>query len=319
MKRFLKFAILALLLPAFIITGCKKAEDDTVDTQSFETLKAYLIANNLDIPTVLTNWVVDAKTIVDSSDYSIPGYYVLDIRSAADFALGHINGAVNTTLANILTAAQGHGTKPILVVCYTGQTAAFGCVALRLSGYADAKILKWGMSCWNPSFDKWTSSTSSSAIGNSNWVTTTVASNVQYNDPTFTTTATDGAAILAERVTAMLATGFANVTNAEVLASPSSYFINNYWPVDTTSKYGHISSAYRILPLSLAGGEYKYYDPSKTCVTYCYTGQTSSMVSAYMNVLGYNAKTLKFGTNSLIYSEMESNKWKSSYNYPVVQ
>lgn len=48
----------------------------------------------------------------------------MDIRSAVDFDNGHIKGAVNVPLANILTAAPNAGTKPILVVCYTGQTAA---------------------------------------------------------------------------------------------------------------------------------------------------------------------------------------------------
>jgi rhodanese-related sulfurtransferase len=46
----------------------------------------------------------------------------------------------------LTTAASA--TKPILVVCYTGQSAGHAVVALRLSGYSDAKVLKWGMSGW---------------------------------------------------------------------------------------------------------------------------------------------------------------------------
>jgi hypothetical protein len=33
------------------------------------------------------------------------------------------------------------------------------------------------------------------------------------------------------------------------------------------------------------------------------------MVTAYLNVLGFNATSLKFGANSMIYSELESHKF----------
>jgi 3-mercaptopyruvate sulfurtransferase SseA len=35
----------------------------------------------------------------------------------------------------------------------------------------------------------------------------------------------------------------------------------------------------------LSVGEINNLDPSKTVVTYCWTGQTSSMITAYLNVL----------------------------------
>ena len=40
-------------------------------------------------------------------------------------------------------------------------------------------------------------------------------------------------------------------------------------------------------------------DPSKKIVTYCYTGQTSAVITAYLRVLGYEAYSLKFGLNKL--------------------
>jgi len=44
------------------------------------------------------------------------------------------------------------------------------------------------------------------------------------------------------------------------------------------------------------------------------------MVTAYLNVLGYNATSLKFGANSMIYSELESHKFVApTVDYPVVQ
>jgi rhodanese-related sulfurtransferase len=43
---------------------------------------------------------------------------------------------------------------------------------------------------------------------------------------------------------------------------------------------------------------------NKTIVVYCYTGQTSSHLAAYLRLLGYDAKTLMFGTNGMIYDNM---------------
>jgi rhodanese-related sulfurtransferase len=95
----------------------------------------------MDIPDVLDAWITSAAAIEPDLDT----YYVIDIRSAEDFAAGHIPGAVNSTLSDVLTAAGNSGGKPIIVACYSGQTAGHAVLALRLSGYSNAKVLKWGM------------------------------------------------------------------------------------------------------------------------------------------------------------------------------
>ncbi|NQT97529.1 MAG: hypothetical protein HQ562_07290 [Candidatus Marinimicrobia bacterium] len=51
-------------------------------------------------------------------------------------------------------------------------------------------------------------------------------------------------------------------------------------------------------------------------VPYCWTGQTSALVTAWLTVLGYDAKSLKFGVNSMIYDDLaEAKKWSASMNY----
>ena len=47
----------------------------------------------------------------------------------------------------------------------------------------------------------------------------------------------------------------------------------------------------------------------KTVVVYCYTGQTSANLAAYLRVIGYDAKSLLFGTNGMIYDDMTKSKW----------
>jgi rhodanese-related sulfurtransferase len=114
--------------------------------------------------------------------------------------------------------------------------------------------------------------------------------------------------------------GFKGVASADVLANPTNYFINNYWDQVDVDHYGHLVSASRIKPLTLKSGQFNNYNPASTVVSYCWTGQTSSMVTAYLTVLGYDAKSLKFGTNSMIYTELESHKFVTpTTNLPIVQ
>ncbi|MBN1649686.1 MAG: hypothetical protein JW857_00075 [Bacteroidales bacterium] len=326
MKNFRTYLMMFLFIPALLVSSCKKDKPDAPDVDpslSFKTLKTYLVSNNLDLPNVLDAWITTADAVntlmTDGDDTN--DYYIIDLRAAADYDAGHIEGSVNATLGTLLNQASSSDGKPILLVCYTGQTASHAAVALRLSGYPTAKVLKWGMAGWNSNYtDSWDANIGDN--GNANWTDApgNVASNSIFTEPEYTTTATDGAAILAERVNAMLTGGFKGISGATVAATPSNYFINNYWATGDIEHYGHIMGANRILPLTLAGNEYQNLDPTKQIVTYCWTGQTSSMVTAYLNVLGYNAVSLKFGANNLIYSKLESHKWSSSEtrNYPVV-
>jgi rhodanese-related sulfurtransferase len=85
----------------------------------------------------------NAKALVDSKDDSI---VVLSVRSAEDYAKGHIEGATNI--------AWGKGMqenfsalpkdKKIIVYCYTGQTAGQTVAGLKMLGY-DAVSLNGGM------------------------------------------------------------------------------------------------------------------------------------------------------------------------------
>lgn len=311
------------MIPLLVLTNCKKDSDDPQDptsTDSYQILADYLVANDMDLPDVTSGWIVPAPALEDVATFT-DTYDIIDLRSAADYEAGHIQGAVNATLDNLLTVAAGT-TKPILMACYTGQTAGVATVALRLSGYTDAKVLMWGMSGWNSNFaGPWEANSGPvngvHAVGNANWVSTATEDLTTFNNPVLT--GTDGATILENQVALLLDNGFQGVNSTDVLADPSVYFINNYWSQADVDHYGHIAGAYRVNPLSIENGEMKNLDPSKTVVTYCWTGQTSSMVTAYLNVIGYNAKSLKFGANNMIYSELESHKFVTpTVDLPVV-
>ncbi|MDK2910395.1 MAG: hypothetical protein PWR20_1962 [Bacteroidales bacterium] len=321
MNRFAKFFLFVALVPALVLTSCKKSDDNT-QTGNFETLKTYMVAQGLDLPALLDKWAIDAKLtteggIVDSTDHSIPGYYVFDLRSATDFAAGHIKGAINVALKDVVTAAQGKTDKPILLVCYTGQNAAVACAALRLSGFKDAKILKFGMAAWNEAFqDPWMNAKGNIAVGNSNWVFDAAPAPIAYNKPTWTSTATDGKAILDQKISEVLAAGLQTVNPADVLANPANYTIINFWPEADYTTFGHFAGAFDIPKFSLEGDEIKYINPEKEVMIYCYTGMTSAFVTTYFNILGYKTKSVKFGANALVYDALKDAS-KTVYKGPA--
>jgi len=289
MKKYFIYTILIAIIATFSFTGCKDTTTDGIE--EYQVLADYMKTNNMDLDKLASGFVYGAPT-----DGNVAAKYVIDIRSAADFALGHIEGAVNVTFANILTEAA-KATKPILVVCYTGQTATYASTLIRMYGYPDAAALKWGMSGWNATFDKWTANCKDLTTA-TNWNTTTTEATT-YGNPTITTGETEGSAILKKRVEAVVAAGFKSIAPADVLAAPASFYVNNYLSQAHYEGFGHVAGAVRVNPLMLADGSINKLNPAKEIVTYCYTGQTSGMVTAWLNVLGYNGKSMLWGLNGV--------------------
>lgn len=330
MKNILRFAIIMAILPVVYLSSCKEEKPEA--TNVYQTLKAHILSDSLDLPKLLKNWILDPKStamggIVDSVTSTIPGYNVFDIRSATDFAAGHIKNAVNVALKDVVTKAADYTDKPILVVCYTGQTAGQAVMALRLSGYPTAAVLKWGMAGWNAQFKgPWVANSGfevaengNIAKGHANWVTTKTDSPAPFGDPEILSTKTTGEEILAERIQAVLDAGFAPVSAADVLATPANYVIHNYWSEADYTTMGHFSGAYNTPVISLE--KITTFDPSRECLIYCYTGQTSGMVTFWMNVLGYKTKSIGFGANKLIYDvlkEKAKNPYKGPKNWAFV-
>ncbi|MBN2616430.1 MAG: hypothetical protein JXR71_12120 [Bacteroidales bacterium] len=323
MKKIFYYFMLFGSLQLFVLTGCKDNTTPDPSQSAYKTLTTYMVANNLDLPNLLSGWVIDASSIVDSTDFSIPNYYVFDLRSASDFANGHIKNAVNVTLADVVNTAKSYTDKPILVVCYTGQTAAHAVMALRLSGFSNAQVLKFGFAEWNASFQgSWANSVGNAADNNSNWVFTASPTPSSFDEPNWTSTATDGAGILADRVNQMLHNGFQGIASSDVLSNPTGYAIYNFWDAATYTSIGHFAGAYQYGTISISGGQLAGINPATTNLVYCYTGMTSSMVTAWLNVLGYNVKSIKFGVNSLRYNALKTAgkpTWHGAYNYTYVQ
>ena len=335
MKKLSLFLIGLLLVPA-LFTSCDRGDDnddnDVVVTPKFTLMKEYMVQNDLDLDKIKTNtsgqkFVVGAPAEADLATF-LDTYYIMDIRQPADFAANRIDGANNVAFADILTTAATT-TKPILVVCYSGQSACYATALLRLYGYPLTRALKWGMSGWNSATSgPWDGKIGTDlADGHSNWTYDGAPTNMSFNDPTITTSLTDGEAILKERVEAVVAAGFgpATASGTDVLNNPGQYFINNYFSEADYSGFGHIDGSYRILPWSLGDDSYKALNSgtSAKLVTYCYTGQTSAVLSAFLRVLGYDAYTMTFGMNGIYNTNAAwtSNQWggdSNPKNLPII-
>jgi rhodanese-related sulfurtransferase len=297
MKKLSLFAMSIVFIAAFSLTGCKDKTEDPVPevVNEFSVMTEYMKTNSLDLDKMLSSFVVFPVAETD-----VASKYIIDLRTAADYANEHIANAVNAEFKNILTEAAKASGKPILVVCYSGQVSTYAATLLRLYGYSDAAALKWGMSGWNATFDKWTANCKDLKT-DANW-NSDVVSSLTFGTPTITTGLNVGVEILKKRVEAVVAAGFKSVTPANVLATPTDYFINNYISAAHNTGFGHIKGAYLINPILLSTGTNSNLDPAKKVVTCCYTGQTSGCVTAWLNVLGYESYSLMWGINGMTYT-----------------
>ena len=320
----LKFLLIGfLLVPALFLSSCDRGvdidPDNPIATPAFTMMKDYMIANELDIDNILsgpggTVKFVTGAPVEGDLDAFLAKYSILDIRSTDAFTSGHIEGAKNIAFKDILTEAAS-ASKQILVVCYTGQTACYGVSLLRLYGHDNAQALKWGMSGWNPDTSaSWYNNTGDIAVNSPNWTYSSPPSNNIFNDPTIQSISQDGGEILQQRVEEAVAKGFQTASNVEVLEFPGNYFVNNYFSETDYGGFGHVSNAFRIkedLLLKTDGYKALDSDAAAQMVSYCYTGQTSAVLTAWLQVLGYDAYSLTFGMNGMYHSNSQwtTNQW----------
>lgn len=314
-----------ILLLFFFVVSCEK-EDPIIEA---EVLVEYLESMNstardyvnTDMPAIRS--AEQVKTL-----NTLNKVYIMDIRSATDFADGHIENAVNVAAGDVLNHIESvdlSGYDEVSIVCYTGQTAGWATCLLRLMGYDKVYSMKFGMCSWHADFaDRWNNNTKSTY--STQFVTTVTEKGPAGELPLLSTGKETGQEILEVRVDEVLADGFgeASISSTEVYANLDNYYIVNYWPeAEYLDPPGHIEGAVQYTPkqsIKLAT-DLKTLPADKTIVVYCYTGQNSANLAAYLRVLGYEAKSLLFGTNGMIYNDMTISKWSASQimGYEYVQ
>jgi len=240
---------------------------------------------------------------------------IIDLRTAAKFAEGHIKDAVNKKFEELPTYLET-GIKPfeydkIVLVCDDGQVSGYTASLLRLRGYGNVYSVRWGMSSWNKKFAEsgWLSGLSGKY---EQALDTVTARKPAVNEmPLLSTGFGTGKDVSDAMFKKLFAEGTANVliTADEVFSDPSKYFVIN---LERKDKYedGHIPGAVRYKPEGTLGfpEEMATIPTDKTVVVYCGTGHNSAYATAYLRLFGYDARTLKYGNNSFMYDRMIKNQ-----------
>lgn len=314
-----KVWMLAILFISFFVVSCEKDNDEPLNEaevlieylESIDSpLGKYYVNNTMPAITSAT----DVKTMMATN-----AVYIIDIRAADDFADGHIEGAHNVAAGDVLSHVEGINTEDydkVVIVCYSGQTAAWATSILQLMGYDNVYSMLFGMCSWNAHFaNSWNSNTSNMYA--TQFTSDATDKGAEGDLPELSTGMETGQEILESRVATVLSEGFggggASITAATVFGAPDNYYIINYWPEAEYTDPGHIPGAIQYTPKqSIAlDADLKTLPTDKTIVVYCYTGQNSANLTAYLKVIGYDAKSLLFGTNGMIYNEMTKSKWST--------
>ncbi len=314
------FLILAFLFTSSLfLTNCgsegnKEENKDTVVVEkksNSEILLAKIvengdIINSEKVPTLIAATDVNAALAGGTM-------HIIDLRDGKAFSEGHIPGAnsvkPNELLDYIKTLDMGSFEKVVLV-CYSGQIASYSAAVLQMMGYSNVYSMKYGMAAWNTKFaDKWLKSIGSKLEANLS--TTPGAKGEAGKLPDFECKKTSADDILEERAALVLSEGFAagSISLDEYLANKDRIYLVNYWPAEVYN-LGHLEGAVQYTPKQSMGlnADLLTLPTDKVIVVYCFTGQHSSFVAAYLRMLGYNAKSLKFGANSFMNSMMLKNE-----------
>ncbi len=304
-----KLLALMLIFSMFFVMGCSEDEVD-----EFDTLVTYLEGDNGGYINNMGSWIKNSgnvgatETKIDFADYT-----VLDLRKVEDFTPMHIADAINVNMTTMFDEAE-NATKPILVTCYSGQSASYAHTLLRIKGY-EAYVMKFGMSAYDATLDKWTDNCKETYAGD--LVTTASPTLPSFDYPELDTGEKDAEDILEARIDEAIAAWSAGmlINASDVFGSEDSYNIMNYWTNDNYTGYGHVNGSYQLDPNTLSLDEnLSVFDPEGGNVLYCWTGQTAAASIAYLKVIGYDVKSIKFGFNIINWAGLSSHKWPKPYS-----
>lgn len=334
-----KYSVLffTFVLSAFMFFGCgngNEGTDNNADTvaqqqvNEFDALVKYIEENGNFINSDQVPAMIGADVVNENVENA--KFKIIDIRSKGAFMKGHIKHATNVKMDMLLEYFKNEivpsDYEKIVLVCYSGQSASYAASVLRIVGYNNVFAMKYGMSSWNQEFakDVWAAHTGSDYVDQLE--TAGNVKNTKGDYPTLETGKTDPKEILMERAKVALSSSYKEklVKAEDLFVNGDQYYVMNYWPAE---KYdlGHIPGAIQYTPKqSLASTADLFTLPiDKPVVTYCYTGQHAAFVTAYLTILGYNAKALGYGSNSFMHSILKEKEWhafgdKAVHDYEFV-
>lgn len=215
---------------------------------------------------------------------------ILDIRTADVYAKGHVKGAVNlpwgTAISDNLDKLPKD--KPIMVYCYTGQTAGQTVALLNVAGF-NAKSVNLG---WDLGLSK--------AEGIADVTETTEnklpdgpSANV---NPDIKTAIANYYKGLGEIKDARFKNYKVSEDEAKkILDAKDAGFV--FLSVRAAKDYaaGHIEGALNIPFAKDMQKQFNTLPKDKKIIVYCYTGQTAGQTTAILRLLGFDAVSMNGG------------------------
>lgn len=325
-----KVTLAFFLLFSLVLVGCQPKVTKQPPPIDESAVAAEYIEKEITFEKLMGNVFDSIDLLVELEDRPA-NIIVLDLRSPEAYAAGHIAGAVNLELNKLISYYRDNNLeklKHVVLTSDSGQLARYAQGLMRMAGYDNVFLHKWGMSGWNTAIAKqfWLAKISNEFTNRFSQQET--PRNPMGEMPKLNTNKHTPREILRARVETILATEnvFENslVQPAELFANPENYYIVNYWPKNLYLK-GHIPGAvqYTIKPESDLGYSkaLKTLPTNKTVAIYCFTGQTSALMTGYLQVLGYDARSVAYGVNAMNHNMLPANKFteKTPKNFPLVK
>jgi rhodanese-related sulfurtransferase len=260
------------------------AGEEVVEAAEFDAVKTAVAAYLGNIaPNIKAS---DLKIAIAEGDAP----YIVSLRKAEDYAKGHIPGAVNMGFGDLTTLSKD---KEILVYCYTGQSASFAAAMLGTLGY-DVTNLLHGMSSWSNDPAVYVSRFDPAKSQGDFKTETTAATPGSYEMPVLENTASNMADDIVLAAAKTVSPKYITATDLNMkIAEGEDMTIISCRSADDYTK-GHVPGAINIGLGALADNLDKI-NPDAPVYSYCYTGHSASQATSLLQMLGYDAYSLKFG------------------------
>jgi rhodanese-related sulfurtransferase len=334
-----KLFINIITVSFLILSGCLKdapITQATTEQNNSADILVYLETQGDYINSPLMPSLITAGDVFGNPDDKI----ILDIRSASDFAEGHIQNAINIKPSDLLNFVKtSDPNKTVVIVSLTGQSASYYTGLLRLDGNTNVFALKYGMASWNIDFaGSWTNDDQP----------TTYFTNKVFNKPPFSAlpefTFANIEGNLKEKINTRIQKLMNNtfseddISDASVsvynlldIYSPSrgdylntfivSYAQNlsEYLAGNFISNPGHLPTAVYYQANNFGASDLRStaflqtIPNDKDIVVYSRIAHSSAFITAYLRLLGYRAKSFLFGMRWLVGFNLTEVR-----NYPYV-
>ncbi len=317
-----KILYLTLLGGSILISGCLKDNVSTSPEFSLDESSKLLFyleetgdyINSSEMPSLAN---------VDEVHENMQSYLLIDIRPHEEYLDGHIENSINKQhqeLISFLDSTDSSHFPKIIIISENGQSASFYTCLLRLYGFDNVFSMNYGMAAWNNHF----SSQWLAALQQDDGIIEAFTYLAAFR-PAFTSLPQvdlSGESLsekVKNRIKSIINTNFAdNFTGTKgdatidflyLVAHINQYFIGCY-DTDLLYKQNNIhivhpatAVLYTPPPASdLSSTSYLQTLPSNRPITfYSADGQLSAFATAYLRVLGYDAKSILFGANNMFY------------------